>query len=195
MLRKIPIASDDVAAILADIIVGELINNIVEIAGPNRMSLAELVQNYLTKFEGSHQIIADVHARYFGAEVNDQSLVPGDNPRIGKVNFEAWAAQIGRMSFIRNRWSRITTSTYRAGRPGKAHQMAACSLLADVYLTMTGWPLKQESNYKLAADEANAVIQSNQFNLNTAYAICEASAMAAGGPTADSYKGALDVAE
>ena len=55
-------------------------------------------------------------------------------------------------------------------QPGKANQMAARSLLTDVYLNMTGWPLNQESNYKLAADEATTVMQSNQFNLNTPYA-------------------------
>ncbi|GAB3891072.1 RagB/SusD family nutrient uptake outer membrane protein [Larkinella knui] len=55
-------------------------------------------------------------------------------------------------------------------QPGKANQMAARSLLADVYLNMTGWPLNQTANYALAAEEANSVIQSNQYNLNTPYA-------------------------
>lgn len=54
--------------------------------------------------------------------------------------------------------------------PGKADQMAARSLLADVYLTMTGWPLNQASNYAQAAAEADAVIKSGQFNLSTPYA-------------------------
>jgi hypothetical protein len=53
--------------------------------------------------------------------------------------------------------------------PGRADQMAARALLADVYLTMTGWPLKKEANYSLAAEEANNVMKSGAFNLNTPY--------------------------
>jgi len=56
------------------------------------------------------------------------------------------------------------------GQPGKANQMAARSLLADVYLTMTGWPINQDSYYKLAATEADSVMKSGQYNLNTPYA-------------------------
>ncbi|WP_338876033.1 RagB/SusD family nutrient uptake outer membrane protein [Spirosoma sp. SC4-14] len=56
------------------------------------------------------------------------------------------------------------------GQPGKANQMAARSLLADVYLTMTGWPMNQDSYYKLAATEADSVMKSGQYNLNTPYA-------------------------
>ncbi len=85
-----PIASDDVAAAMADVTLGEPINGTVEIAGPDRISLAVLVQNYLTKNQDPRQVIVDVHARYFGAELNDQSLVPGDSPRIGDINFETW---------------------------------------------------------------------------------------------------------
>ena len=85
-----PIASDDVAAAMADVTLGEPLNGIIEIAGPARMSLADLVQDYLTKTEDPRQVIADAHARYFGTELNDQSLVPGDNPRIGVVSYETW---------------------------------------------------------------------------------------------------------
>lgn len=55
-------------------------------------------------------------------------------------------------------------------QPGKANKMAAGSLLADVYLTMTGWPLNQASNYALAATEADEIIKSGVYNLNTPYA-------------------------
>jgi len=56
------------------------------------------------------------------------------------------------------------------GQPGKATQNAARSMLADVYLTMAGWPLMQTSNYDLAAAEADSVIQSNQYSLVSNYA-------------------------
>jgi hypothetical protein len=51
-----------------------------------------LVQQYLTKNQDPRQVVADAHARYYGAEINDQSLVPGSNPRLGKVTFETWYA-------------------------------------------------------------------------------------------------------
>lgn len=85
-----PIASDDVAAAVADVALGAPLNGIVEIAGPEKVSLASLVARYLNKVEDPRTVVADVHARYFGAELNDQSLVPGPNPRIGKIDFETW---------------------------------------------------------------------------------------------------------
>lgn len=85
-----PIAADDVAAALASIAVSPPVNGIVEVAGPERVSLAELVKRYLAKTGDSRQVVADRHARYFGAELNDQSLTPGANPRIGSTTFEEW---------------------------------------------------------------------------------------------------------
>jgi uncharacterized protein YbjT (DUF2867 family) len=85
-----PIASDDVAATLADVAVSPPLNGTVEVAGPERFSLAELVQRYLTKTGDARQVRADANARYFGAVLNDQTLTPGANPRIGSTNFEAW---------------------------------------------------------------------------------------------------------
>lgn len=56
-----------------------------------------------------------------------------------------------------------------SGEPGKANQMAARSLLSDVYLTMAGWPLNDQAKYKLSALEADTVIRSGLYNLNTPY--------------------------
>lgn len=85
-----PIASDDVAATLANIAVSPAVNGMVEVAGPERVSLAELVERFLLKTGDSRQVVADVNARYFGAVLNDQSLTPGVNPRIGSKTFEEW---------------------------------------------------------------------------------------------------------
>jgi uncharacterized protein YbjT (DUF2867 family) len=85
-----PIASDDVVAALANIAVSPAVNGIVEVAGPERISLAELVKRFLIKMGDSRQVMADVNARYFGAVLNDQSLTPGANPRIGSRSFEEW---------------------------------------------------------------------------------------------------------
>jgi uncharacterized protein YbjT (DUF2867 family) len=88
-----PIVSDDVADALADIAVGKPVNATVEVAGPERIRLDELVRQYLSANRDARKVITDVHARYFGIELNDQSLTPGDNPRIGPTRFEDWLSR------------------------------------------------------------------------------------------------------
>ena len=85
-----PIVSDDVAAALVQVVVGTPLNGTVELAGPERLRLDELVRRFLSAHQDARQVVADVHARYFGAELNDQSLTPGKNPRIGATRFEDW---------------------------------------------------------------------------------------------------------
>jgi uncharacterized protein YbjT (DUF2867 family) len=85
-----PIAADDVAATLATIAVNPPVNGIIEVAGPERVSLADLVKRFLVKTGGSRQVLADSNARYYGIVLNDQSLTPGANPRIGSTSFEEW---------------------------------------------------------------------------------------------------------
>jgi uncharacterized protein YbjT (DUF2867 family) len=85
-----PVVSDDVAAALADVTLGAPVNGTVELAGPERVRLDELVRRFLSANQDARQVVADVHARYFGAELNDQSLTPGDNPRIAPTRFEDW---------------------------------------------------------------------------------------------------------
>lgn len=85
-----PILSDDVVAALADITLGAPTNNTVEVAGPERYRLDELVRRVLGKNKDTREVTSDAHARYFGAELNDQSLVPGNHPRIGAMRFESW---------------------------------------------------------------------------------------------------------
>ena len=87
-----PIASDDVAAAVADYTLGKPVNGVVEIAGPERVRLSDLVQRFLAKTNDPRKVVQDVHARYFGAELKDETLVPGPNPRIGALGFEAWFA-------------------------------------------------------------------------------------------------------
>ena len=85
-----PIVSDDVAAALAEIAVGEPLKGMVELAGPERIRMDELVQRFLTASRDPRQVITDAQARYYGVEVNDQSLTPGDHPRLGPTRFEDW---------------------------------------------------------------------------------------------------------
>lgn len=88
-----PIVSDDVADALADVTLGAPVNGTIEIAGPERVSLAELVRRFLTANQDPREVVTDVHARYFGVELDDQSLIPGDNPRIAPTRFEDWLSR------------------------------------------------------------------------------------------------------
>jgi uncharacterized protein YbjT (DUF2867 family) len=85
-----PIAAAGVAAALATIAVSPPVNDIIEVAGPDRVSMANLVQRYLSKIGDSRQVVADSNARYYGLVLNDESLTPGANPRLGSTTFEEW---------------------------------------------------------------------------------------------------------
>ena len=88
-----PIVSDDVAAALVQVAVDAPLNGTVELAGPEPIRLDELVRRYLSANRDARKVTTDVHARYFGIEVNDQSLTPGNNPRIGPTRFEEWLSR------------------------------------------------------------------------------------------------------
>ena len=85
-----PIASDDVVAALGDLAVSRPVNGTVEIAGPEQIPLDALARQYLAAKADRRQVVADVHARYYGAELDDKSLTPGANPRLGTIRFRDW---------------------------------------------------------------------------------------------------------
>jgi uncharacterized protein YbjT (DUF2867 family) len=85
-----PEAADEVASTLADVAVGAPLNDIVELAGPEAFRLDELAARVLKASDDRRQVAADVHARYFGAELDDRSLTPGDDARIASTRFEDW---------------------------------------------------------------------------------------------------------
>ncbi|SEO53798.1 Uncharacterized conserved protein YbjT, contains NAD(P)-binding and DUF2867 domains [Duganella sp. CF517] len=84
------ISSDDVAQAMADYTLGAPQNGVVEIGGPERVRLSDLVQHYLTFKNDPRKVVADVHARYFGAELQENTLVPGDDARLGAIKVDAW---------------------------------------------------------------------------------------------------------
>jgi uncharacterized protein YbjT (DUF2867 family) len=88
-----PIVSDDVAAILADIAVEHPLNGMVELAGPEPIRMDELVRQFLSANSDSRKVTTDVNARYYGTAVNDQSLTPGANPRLGPTRFGEWLSR------------------------------------------------------------------------------------------------------
>jgi uncharacterized protein YbjT (DUF2867 family) len=85
-----PIVSDDVAAALADIALAQPLNGTVELAGPEKIRMDELVRQFLLASRDTRQVMTDPQARYYGIAVNDRSLTPGDHPRIGPTRFEDW---------------------------------------------------------------------------------------------------------
>jgi uncharacterized protein YbjT (DUF2867 family) len=85
-----PIVSDDVAAALADIAAQAPLNGMVEIAGPEPIRMDELVRRFLRANRDPRQVTTDHQARYYGVAVNDQSLTPGDRPRLGPTRFDDW---------------------------------------------------------------------------------------------------------
>jgi uncharacterized protein YbjT (DUF2867 family) len=85
-----PVASDDVAALVAKVATMAPLNGMIELAGPELFSFDDLVRRYLEAKRDPRPVIADVHARYFGAALNDKSLTPGDNPHIGATSFKTW---------------------------------------------------------------------------------------------------------
>ena len=88
-----PEAADDVASALADVAMSAPVNGIVELAGPERFRLDELARRVLSARNDVRLVETDVHARYFGAELDDHSLTPGANPRIAPTRFEDWLSQ------------------------------------------------------------------------------------------------------
>jgi uncharacterized protein YbjT (DUF2867 family) len=93
-----PVVSDDVAAALAVVALEEPLNGTIELAGPEAIRLDELVRRFLSAKGDTRKVTTDVHALYFGTELNDQSLIPSGNPRIGPTRFEAWLRRLAPLS-------------------------------------------------------------------------------------------------
>ncbi len=85
-----PIASDDVAALVADVALGPPGNGIVEIAGPERAPFNEVVSRYLKAIGDLRQVVSDPDAPYFGGRVEERSLVPLGEARLGRMGFDEW---------------------------------------------------------------------------------------------------------
>ena len=85
-----PIAADDVASAVRRIAVGSPVNGIVEVAGPQRLRLDELVRRYLSARHDRRDVIGDPDARYFGAKLGERTLLPGDGAILAETRFEDW---------------------------------------------------------------------------------------------------------
>src|SRR5947209_5817283 len=85
-----PIAADDVAAVVADVALGSPRNGIVEIAGPERAPFNEILARYLKAVGDPREVVRDPEARYFGGLVEEHSLVPLGEARLGRIGLEEW---------------------------------------------------------------------------------------------------------
>ncbi|HTR64582.1 MAG TPA: SDR family oxidoreductase [Terriglobales bacterium] len=88
-----PMAADDVASGVGRVAVGQPVNGIVEIGGPEQFRVDELVRRRLASLNDSREVIADANARYAGAKLSERTLVPGNHARLGETRFETWLTQ------------------------------------------------------------------------------------------------------
>ena len=85
-----PMAADDVATAVARVAVVAPVNGSVEVGGPERFRLDEIVRRYLDARKDPREVVADPNARYYGVTVTDETLVPEDTARLGETGFESW---------------------------------------------------------------------------------------------------------
>jgi uncharacterized protein YbjT (DUF2867 family) len=85
-----PMAADEVAKAVGRIAVGPPLNGMVEVAGPQQFRFDELIRQGLSARHDPRDVVADQHARYFGAELTERSLIPADDARLGEVRFQDW---------------------------------------------------------------------------------------------------------
>ena len=88
-----PIVSDDVAAVMAEAALAEPLNGTVDLAGPEPIRQDDLVRQFLSATKDVRTVITDPKALYYGIAVNDQSLTPGDKPRLGPTRFADWLSR------------------------------------------------------------------------------------------------------
>ena len=85
-----PMAADDVASAVARVAVGAPVNGVVEIGGPEQFRFDELIRVALGARNDPREVVVDPHARYFGAELGERSLVPGPGARLGEIALRDW---------------------------------------------------------------------------------------------------------
>ncbi len=85
-----PILSDDVVAVLAEVAIGAPVNGTIEVGGPERLPLDEFVREAMNAAHDTRPVVADPRARYFGAELDDRTLIPGAGAQLGTTHFGEW---------------------------------------------------------------------------------------------------------
>jgi uncharacterized protein YbjT (DUF2867 family) len=93
-----PMAADDVASAVARVATGSPVNGTVEVGGPEQFRLDELVRQGLAAHKDPREVVADPDARYYGVELSERTLLPGDDARLGETRFKTWLAQSAEQS-------------------------------------------------------------------------------------------------
>ena len=88
-----PMASADVASAVGRAAVGAPLNGVKEIGGPEKVRMDQFLAAALAKSNDTRELVVDVHARYFGTELTDDSLVPGPGAELGSISYEVWAKE------------------------------------------------------------------------------------------------------
>ena len=89
-----PMAADDVAKAIGRIAVDAPLNGIVEVAGPEQFRFEELIRQGLRARNDTREVVLDPHARYFGAELGERSLIPAEGARLGEIHLQEWLVQV-----------------------------------------------------------------------------------------------------
>src|ERR687889_1467266 len=90
-----PMAAEEVASAVGRISVGSPVNGVVEVAGPQQFRLDELLRGFLRERRDPREVITEPHARSFGVEPEERTLVPGDDAGLAETRFEDWLSQAG----------------------------------------------------------------------------------------------------
>lgn len=88
-----PMAADDVAGAVAQVALGSPVNGMVEVGGPERFHLDEIVRRALAAWKDPRQVITSATARYYGIGISENTLIPGKDARLSHTTFESWLAQ------------------------------------------------------------------------------------------------------
>ena len=86
------VAADDVAATVAEVAIGAPVGEQVELGGPEALGIDEWARRLFAATGDERTVVSDPHARYFGAELHGGELTPGDDARIGAIDFATWFA-------------------------------------------------------------------------------------------------------
>src|SRR3954463_3089412 len=88
-----PMAADDVAKAVTRVALGVPANGTVEVAGPEQFRFDDLIRQGLTARNDAREVVVDPHARYFGAELGERALIPGDHAQLSEIHFRDWLNQ------------------------------------------------------------------------------------------------------
>lgn len=96
-----PMAAEDVATAVGRVALGSPLNGTVEVGGPEQFHLDEFIRRYLTARKDPREVVTDPHARYYGIEVSERTLVPGKVAQLGETRFDTWLNQPTNMQPVR----------------------------------------------------------------------------------------------